>query len=144
MYSRCFDEKTAAILIGIPPGEAQEEGHRLFSRPCVRRKIEKHCLEKLRLYDSVRAGLEKIAFGRSNDAVLLAFTQKESLSPSLIDGLDLSQISAIKRDKDGGVDLKLYDRQKALEALIRLDEAGSSESMAQSFLSALSSDDEEE
>lgn len=143
-FSHCFDAKTAAILIGIPPDEALSEGQRLISQPAVRRRIEKHCLEKLRLYDSVRAGLEKIAFGRCNDAVLLAFTQKEALSPSLTDGLDLSLISAIKRDKDGGVDIKLYDRLKALEALIRLDEAGSSESAAQSFLSALGGDDDEE
>ncbi len=144
VFSQCCDPKTAAVACGYKPDEALSAGLSLLSKPYVRRLIEKSFRDRQRLYDCVRAGLEKIAFGQCNDAVKLAFTETESVTPKLIDTLDLSLVSAIKRDKDGGVDLKLFDRQKALEALYELDRSGSGENAAMSFLKALDGDGEAE
>lgn len=143
-YAYCCDAETSAILCGYPANEARAVGTALLHKKSVARQIERCFLEKQRLYDSVRTGLERIALGRSNDAVKLAFLQCEEVSAELIESLDLSLISSVKRDKDGGVDIKLFDRQKALESLIGLEETSSGEAAAQSFLSALSEGDEAE
>lgn len=144
VFSQCCDPKTAAAACGYPPDEALSAGLSLLSRPYVRKLIEKSFRDRQRLYDCVRSGLEKIAFGQCNDAIKLAFTETESVTQKFIDTLDLSLVSAVKRDKDGGVDLKLYDRQKALEALYELDRTGTSENSAMSFLKALDGDGESE
>lgn len=136
-YAYCCDAKTAAVLCGCEEDKAQAVGEALLHKRSVARQIEKCYLQKLRLYDCVRAGLEKIAFGRSNDAVYLAFTERENVTRGLVESLDLSLVSSVKRDKDGGVDIKLFDRQKALEALIGLESSQSGEAQAQSFLLAL-------
>lgn len=141
-YAHCCDAQTAAILCGCPITKAKSVGEALLQKKSVVRQIGKCFTQKLRLYDCVRTGLEKLAFGRSNDAVQLAFTEREQITGKLISSLDLSLVSSIKRDKDGGVDIKLFDRQKALEALCGLYEASDSEQTAQSFLSALSEGDE--
>lgn len=64
----------------------------------------------------VKSGLERIAFGSSNDAALLVFSE-EMPNPDKISELDLFNVSEIKRVKGGGVEVKLFDRQKALERL---------------------------
>lgn len=141
-FAHCCDAQTAAMLCGCPITKAKAVGEALLHKKSVMRQIERCFSQKLRLYDCVRAGLERLAFGRSNDAVQLAFTDKEQITGKLVSSLDLSLVSSIKRDKDGGVDIKLFDRQKALEALGGLFEASDSVQAAQSFLSALSEGDE--
>ena len=64
----------------------------------------------------VKSGLERIAFGSANDAALLVFSE-EMPNPDKISELDLFNVSEIKRVKGGGVEVKLFDRQKALERL---------------------------
>ena len=65
--------------------------------------------------------LERIAFGNSNDVVKLAFTDNEGESD--LDSLDLTLLSEIKRTNNGTVEVKLIDRLKMIELLLReLDE----------------------
>ncbi len=67
--------------------------------------------------------LERIAFGNSNDAVKLAFTDGEQDGD--IDLLDLTLLSEIKRTNNGTVEVKLIDRLKMIELLLKeLDEPG--------------------
>ena len=69
--------------------------------------------------------LERIAFGNSNDAVKLAFTDGEQDGD--IDLLDLTLLSEIKRTNNGTVEVKLIDRLKMIELLLKeLDEPGDS------------------
>ena len=64
------------------------------------------------------AGLFRIAFSPVDDAVAMAFADDgESVVP-LGAAPDLHCIGEIKRQK-GGVELKLADRMKALELLLR-------------------------
>lgn len=62
-------------------------------------------------------GLTRLAFGRINDAVLLLSGGAE-LGADEISRLDLFQISEIRQNKEGGLDIKFYDRLKAFELLL--------------------------
>lgn len=70
---------------------------------------------------TVKGGYEKIAYGGVNDAVRLLFSKEPDLSA--LDGLDLYNIAEIRRLKDG-LEIKFYDRMKALECLRELGERG--------------------
>ncbi len=78
-------------------------------------------------------GFERIAFGSINDSVSLILNH-QNLSPSSINNLDLFNISEIKKSKDGGFEIKFFDRLKALEKLSSLSSNNSSSS---DFLDAL-------
>ena len=117
-----------------PPGLQPCECGDILDKKAIRRKVNRYLQNRREIYGTVRSGLERIAFNRCNDAVKLAFFGKEGAD---IEDLDLSCISAIKRDKDGGVDMKFFDRQRALETLMQLDEAESSCSGAEEFLAAV-------
>ena len=75
--------------------------------------------------------LRQLAAGRCNDAVKLIFA--EAPAADFIDGLDLSQLSEIKRGANGSVEIKLYDRIRALELLGELVGAGGGEKAAGFF-----------
>lgn len=71
---------------------------------------------------SVLERLAEIAFGSSNDIVKLAFVGSEQES-ELLDSLDLTLLSEIKHSQNGSVEVKLIDRLKVIELLLReLDE----------------------
>lgn len=65
--------------------------------------------------ESIIEALSKIAFGKPNAAIELAYMEKPSRST--IRQLDLSAVSEFKRNSAGSVEIKLIDRVKALEAL---------------------------
>ncbi|MBP3322774.1 MAG: hypothetical protein J6M16_01115 [Clostridia bacterium] len=60
-------------------------------------------------------GYEKIAFGGIGDAVKLLFL--EELSPKTAKKLDLFNVADIKKPKGGGMEIKFFDRIKALQCL---------------------------
>lgn len=80
--------------------------------------------------DSPDALLEKLAVSSPNDAVKLLFLNEEDLS--LLDGLDLSLLTEMKRNANGTVEIKLLDK---LEVIRELNELRRSET-AQSCVSA--------
>lgn len=72
------------------------------------------------------AGYEKIAFGSVNDAVRLLF---ESESFSEVGGdYDLFNVAEIRRPKEGALEIKFFDRLKALEKLEQYDREDEKES----------------
>lgn len=71
---------------------------------------------------TVRSAYEKIAFGGVNDAVRLLFTEEPDLAA--IEKMDFYNVAEIRRLKGGGVEIKFYDRMKALECLRELGEKG--------------------
>lgn len=86
--------------------------------------------------ETVKEGLKHLAFGSCNDAVVLAFA--EELPPkSVIEQLDLYNVSEIKRVKGGGVEIKLFDRLKALEKLYEIESATESKGNAEEIINAL-------
>ncbi len=74
----------------------------------------------------VRDGLRRIAFGGVNDAVSLLFATEPD--PEELRRLDLYSVAEIRRMKDGGIEIKFYDRMKALECLRQMEEAGEEQS----------------
>lgn len=60
--------------------------------------------------------LKKIAYGDIQDAIKLLFADDETILQEL-PRLDLYNISEIKRPKGGGMEIKFFDRIKALEKL---------------------------
>lgn len=128
--------KEAAIEAGFSQKDAFFEGMKLLGRKSVTTKI-KNLSEKLSNQPYlVNAGLERLAFGRVNDAVSLVFAE-EFPSEKKLQKLDLFNISEIKRDKNGGVEIKFFNRQKALEMLWEMQNTTGVTSSAESFLNAL-------
>lgn len=82
-------------------------------------------------------GFRKLAFGDISDAVRLmqALDAGETVEPGK---LDLFMISELKRPKGGGLELKFFDRQKALERLEGLAQEDS-DALALPFYKALES-----
>lgn len=113
---------------------------------CLESAECKRLISRLRdvLSDSgnVAAGLKRLAFGSCNDAVYLVFA--DELPPSdVISRLDLFNVSEIKRVKGGGVEVKLFDRQKALEKLFEFENTCSDRGNAASLIEALTKPPEE-
>ena len=59
------------------------------------------------------SGYERLAFGNITDAVKLMFSDK----PENIENYDLFNVAEIKRPKDNSMEIKFFDRLKALEKL---------------------------
>ncbi|MCD7723306.1 MAG: hypothetical protein LUH82_05090 [Clostridiales bacterium] len=74
----------------------------------------------------VQNGLRALAFGDVKDAVLLLFAGEDEISKRL-DELNLYNVSEIKRPKGGGMEIKFFDRIKALEKLRETDAASGGE-----------------
>ena len=89
--------------------------------------------------DLVLEGLEKLAFGKVNDAVRLVFAE-EVPSPAVLARMNLFNVASISRDK-GGVEVKFFDRQRALERLYDYANAGQNGEAAEDLLRALAGGD---
>ena len=69
-----------------------------------------------RLREEVIDGYRKLAFGMNRDALRLIF-REDLPSPAMLARADIFNVSTIKRDKTGAVEIKFYDRCDALEHL---------------------------
>lgn len=85
-------------------------------------------------------GLERLAFGVTNDAVFLVFSE-ELPPPSTISKLDLFNVSELKRVKGGGVEVKFFDRQKAIEKMLEYSNTSNNNETAKSLIEALGGGD---
>lgn len=79
-------------------------------------------------------GFRQLAFGTVQDAVALLFAGEDEILKKLPE-YNLFNISEIKRPRGGGMEIKFFDRIKALEKLWEFSESGSSEPL--SFYRAL-------
>lgn len=66
--------------------------------------------------ERVKQGLLDLAFGDVSDAVLLLYLSDEEVLERL-PKLNLYNISEIKRPRGGGMEIKFFDRLKAIERL---------------------------
>lgn len=69
---------------------------------------------KKEIENEILEGYRSIAFGDVSDPVRLLFC--EDAPPQLLKSMNLSSIAEIKRQK-GGMEIKFYDRLKALEGM---------------------------
>ncbi|MDR3344748.1 MAG: terminase small subunit [Oscillospiraceae bacterium] len=88
----------------------------LLERADIRREVTRW--EKLRRAREAEivAGFRRLAFGSVTDAVRLLLAQEVPATEEL-ERMDLFNVSEIKRPKGGGLEIKFFDRLKALELL---------------------------
>ncbi|MFR4197997.1 MAG: terminase small subunit [Ruminococcus sp.] len=84
----------------------------------------------------VRAGLERLAFGRTNDVIQLLLAE-EPMTGQQIQALDLFPVASLKRDKSGGMEVHFFDRLKALTTLFEKSSEADGKNAAASLLAAL-------
>ncbi len=113
---------------------AASKSVKLLERADIRREIKKLEMKNQTSFSEVISGLRRLAFGSSADAVKLIF--RDEITDEEIEHLDLFNVSDIKRPKNGGLEIKFFDRQKALEKLLQISELDDT-SGASSFLTAL-------
>lgn len=133
-YARLRNPKEAAIKSGytILP---EYRGITLLSKKQIVSKIKELDNENRADESLVSAGLSRLAFGSTADAVKLILSANSDNSPSP-DTLDLFNVSEIKYTSGKGMEIKFFDRLKALEQLSKLSES-SLNSSALSFYEAL-------
>ena len=128
----CGNAAEAAASAGYE--KPNEAAVKLLMRPEIRRECKSAAAGLKDLSPFALKGLERLAFGNTADALRLLFYD-ESDSPESLSKLDLFCVSEIRKPKGGGLEVKLYDRQKALEAL--LTHGGIEENGAYSLYNAL-------
>lgn len=134
IYVRLRNPKEAAIRAGyeiLPEYRAIS----LLSKKEIRQKITE--LEKEVTADEnlISAGLQRLAFGSCTDAVKLILSANQDTTPD-IDSLDLFNVSEIKFTCGKGMEIKFFDRLKALEKLSENSQSGN-DTGALSFYEAL-------
>lgn len=134
VYVRLRNPKEAALRAGyeiLPEYRAIS----LLSKREIRQKITE--LEKETTADEnlISAGFQRLAFGSCADAVKLILSANQDSSPD-IDSLDLFNVAEIKFTCGKGMEIKFFDRLKALEKLSEISQSGK-ETGALSFYEAL-------
>lgn len=142
-YAGLGDVAEAARRAGYPAETAAADGAEILRKPACRRMVER--FRAVLQEDSaalVRTGLQRLAFGQSNDAVKLLLSDTP-LSPDMLGALDLYHVSSIKRDKSGGMEIHFFDRLKALASLYEYSGDADGKAAAHALIAALSNQTEE-
>ncbi len=84
--------------------------------------------------EHILSGYEKLAFGNVGDAMRLLFSDEPDRCA--LDTLDLFNVAEIKRPKGGGIEIKFFDRIKALQCMEEMD-SNSAENGQAGFYRAL-------
>lgn len=90
--------------------------------------------KKKTIEEQIEGGLMELAFGSCSDAIKLLFMSEEEIMKKL-PRLKLINVSEIKRPKGGGMEIKFFDRIKAYEKLVQIDNGKQENGM--SFYEAL-------
>ena len=135
LYVTLGDPVEAAVRAGFDREEAPGAAVKcLRSRYC--RRIIAELRELTGDTGTVLSGLRRLAFGSCNDAVKLAFSD-ELPSEAELARLDLFNVSEIKRVRGGGVEVKVFDRIRAIEKLYELETAFADRGSAEALINAL-------
>ena len=135
MFVRLRNASETAVRLGIPASKAKQEGARMLSMPSVKRAVKRLDKADEQTLAYVKSGLSRLAFGQVNDAAALVFAEQPDAQQ--IANADLFNVSELKRVKGGGVEVKFFDRQKALEKLYELDGELRGQAKAEDFMKAI-------
>lgn len=104
-------------------------GNKLFSRDEINLEIERlYDLKKKNFLYRACSGYERLAFGSIADAVKLIYLKDFDIK--IVDEMDLFNVSEIKKLKDGVIEVKFFDRIRALEKLQQMDFAEQKQSLS--------------
>ncbi|MGN0537651.1 MAG: terminase small subunit [Acutalibacteraceae bacterium] len=135
-YVLCGNAFEAAAQVGYP--NPQTIGANLIFRKDIADEIQR--LSKIHreaLSGRACVGYERLAFGGIADAIRLMYCENP-LNENLND-YDLFNVAEIKRMKDNTMEMKFFDRLKALE---KLSQIGEEESGTTAFYKALNAQTE--
>lgn len=93
----------------------EKSAARLLRKKEIKEEIERSDREKRASQKDIISGYYRLAFGCFADAVSLLF--RDDITSEEISRMDLYNISDIKRKKGGDIEIKFFDRLKALEHL---------------------------
>ena len=95
------------------------EGERLLCNEKICAELERLSKLRGRLLTALSViGYQRLAFGSAADASSLLF--EENPSREALGKMDLFLVSEIRRPKDGAMEIKFFDRARALEKLASL------------------------
>ena len=122
-YAHSRNGREAAAKAGFAMPE--QTAVRLLQNAQIRRELESLASEERAGTDELLAGYRKLAFGSGTDALRLLFG---SVQLEDFDALDLFNVAEIKKPKDGALEIKFFDRLRALEHLQALSTADRADS----------------
>lgn len=131
-YASSGNSTQAAILAGCKENP-ENWGENLLCKEDIADEIARLLAIRKKTVSSMAVtGYKKLAFGSIGDAVSLLYMENPDMET--LKNMDLYCVSEIRKPKEGAMEIKFFDRLKALEKL----EAGSLEdSGAVSFFEAL-------
>lgn len=113
---------------------AEQTGEKLLCRKDIADEIEQLARQREKsLANMASVGYQRLAFGNISDAVSLLYMENPSRAD--LSTMDLFLVSEIKRPKDGSMEIKFFDRLKALE---KLESKNEEENGAKSLFDAIS------
>ena len=139
-YAQSRNGREAAAKAGFALPE--QSAMRLLQNAQIRQELASLAGQTRAGSDELLAGYRKLAFGSGADALRLLFG---SVPPEDFDALDLFNVAEIKRPKDGALEIKFFDRLKALEhleALSGADRADSGLPLYRALMRSVGSDGE--
>ena len=122
LFCHCFAMYANAREAASKSGYASPEraGMKLLSRKEIQEEINSLSLQNAEKKEIV-SGLKRLAFGSVADCLKLILS--EGNEDFQIENMDFFNISEIKKPKGGGLEIKFFDRLKALEKLSAICES---------------------
>ena len=117
-YAQDRNGREAAAKAGYK--SPQEASAHLLERKDIRDAVTENAHMTETAAEEIRAGYRKLAFGSGADALRLLLGDVPS---DALDSLDLFNVAEIKKPKDGALEIKFFDRMKALEHLQQFEES---------------------
>ena len=109
---------------------------KLLLRADIRQELARVTGKRSVTAQEVCAGYRRLAFGSVTDALRLLFMD-EVPGTQVMELMDMLNVSDIKRPKGGGLEIKFFDRLKALERLKEMSETDVAQNSALPFYEAL-------
>jgi len=119
-YSSNGNVRLSAVMAGYS-SNPEQTGQQLLTRGDIAGRVKEYRdtrVNDLRLMALL--GYERLAFGSIADCIQLLYMEAPTLQR--LEAMDLFMISEIKKPKDGAMEIKFFDRIKALEKLSEAQE----------------------
>jgi hypothetical protein len=127
-YAKSLNLHEAARKAGYRTN-AEKTALKLTEREDIRKEIKRQLKkDDENNLSCISAGLKRLAFGNVSDAIKLIFAQREQIDDEFIESLDLYNVSEIKFQKSGSIEIKFADRIKALTLLSQLQNGDDTDS----------------
>ena len=123
-------------MAGFEVDTAEQEGLRLLKLRSTQKLVKRYLENGISSEESVKIGLERLAFGEINDIMEVVLSD-EPIGLHKLFKMNFFQISEVKKVKGGGLEVKLFDRQRAMEKLLEIADLENNLTDAQGFFDAL-------